>query len=97
MEVYKCGFIFPAKLMSNPIIESHCIWYLLPCAFVETMIAEVRKTIVIITKIPTPNNIFEQHAERNTVGLISSLGATNSFIDEVVTREPSILLMICLE
>ena len=73
------------------------MYMILPCVFVEATFTAVSMDIEIIPKIPTPNNIFEQHAERNTVGLISSLGATNSFIDEVVTREPSILLMICLE
>ena len=94
MEVYKCVLYF--QHVTKP-IHRVSLYMILPCVFVKVMIAAASKTIKIIPKIPTPSNNFEYHAERYTVGLISSLGATNSFIDEVVTREPSILRMICLE
>ena len=73
------------------------MYMILPCAFVEATIAAVSKTIDIITTIPTPINISEHLAERNKFVFISSLDTTNSFIDEEVTREPSMLLMVCLE
>ena len=66
---------------------------ILPCSFFEVTIAAVDNIIAMITSIAITTNIFEYVDEVTTV-FFSLLGAINSFIDEVVPTESS---LICLE